>query len=1023
MNPDTEKQKATARPPIGRVAVIGGGIGGIQCALDLSEAGFYVYLIEESHTLGGTMARLDKTFPTNDCSTCMFSPKLVQVDADPNVKIVTGARVQELQGDPGNFRLRIELQPRYVNVEKCIACGQCAEKCPKKVPDEFNGSLGLRRAAFLPFPQAVPRKYALDPDQCLYLTRGRCGLCRKICPTEAVEFDQKPEEVELDTGAVVLAGGFEPALNVDGGEYGFGRFRNVVSSLQYERMLSATGPGGGHVQRPSDGQPPQKVAWIQCVLSRDTARNRPFCSSVCCMHAVKQAVLTRSHEPGSETTIYFMDIRAHGKGFDEYVESARHRHGVRFHRSMISRVDLNPETENLVIETFDHHRNCKVEDEYELVVLSSGLKPTEGWNDLCRRLGVPANPYGFLPADFDRPVSTYRPGVFVCGGLEAPKDIPETVIQAGAAAAEASVLIHTARDTATVTAEMPEEKALEAEPRVGVFVCHCGSNIAGVVDIPSLMEQMQALPTVAFAENFLFSCSTETQTDLAQKIEKHRLNRVVVAACSPKTHEPLFQETLRRAGLNPYLFEMVNIRNQCSWVHGADPAAATAKAAGLIRAGVSRALRLEPLSDRSYAVESRALVIGGGVAGMSAALTMADQGYPVHLVEKEVRLGGFARNLTETLEGDSPPKLALQLAERVARHPRIQTHLDSRLQAHDGQVGSFEGVIQGPDEAQQTLRYGAVVVATGGRPYEPVEYRYGQDPRVLTQVELSRRIREDSRWAAGLRRVVMIQCVGSRNADFPFCSRVCCSAAVKNALALKAANPGVQVVVLYRDLRTFGFKELYYLEARRKGVLFFRYIPEEAPKVYEGENGSLMVDFIDRSSHQPFQVEPDLVVLSSGIRANAGAEPLAKLLKLPRGEEGFFMEAHVKLRPLDFASPGIYLAGLAHSPRFVPEALAMAKGAAQQAVKVLSRKQMRVPATVAEVAPDRCASCLACVRLCPYDAPFINAEGVSEIPPPKCRGCGICVSECPARAITLKHSTDDQIESKIDALLEAGLEH
>lgn len=1023
MNPDSEKRRSTARPPIGRVAVIGGGIGGIQCALDLSEAGFYVQLIEESHTLGGTMARLDKTFPTNDCSTCMFSPKLVQVDADPNVEILTGARVLDLEGEPGNFRMRIEKQPRYIDTEKCIACGQCAEKCPRKVPDEFNGALGLRKAAYLTFPQAVPRKYALDPQHCLYLTRGRCGLCKKICPTDAVAFEQTPQTLTLETGAAVLAGGFEPALAVDGGEYGFGRFRNVVSSLQYERMLSATGPGSGHVQRPSDGRSPRKVAWIQCVLSRDTARNRPFCSSVCCMHAVKQAVLTRSHNRETQAAIYFMDIRAHGKDFDNYVESARHRHGVRFHRSMISRVDLNPENENLVIETFDHHRNCKVEDEYDLVVLSSGLKPGRGWSELCRRLGVLANPYGFVTADFDRPASTSRPGVFVCGGLEAPKDIPETVIQAGAAAAEAAGLLQTARHSATVRVEIPPEKPLDAQPRVGVFVCHCGSNIAGVVDIAALMAQLQAMPAVTFADDFLFSCSTETQADLAQKIEQHRLNRIVVAACSPKTHEPLFQDTLRRAGLNPYLFEMVNIRNQCSWVHADHPEAATAKAARLIRAGISRALRLEPLSDRTYAVESQALVVGGGVAGMSAALAVADQGYPVHLVEQESRLGGFARNLTETLEGESPPKLALQLAEQVERHPQIRLHLNSRLTSHTGHVGAFEGVIRGPGESLQTLQYGTVIVATGGRPFQPVEYRYGADPRVMTQVELARRIREDHRWARNRRRVVMIQCVGSRNEAFPFCSRVCCSAAVKNALSLKAANPEVQVIVLYRDLRTFGFKELYYLEARRKGVLFFRYIPEENPEVYEDDTGSLVLDFIDRSSHQPFRVEPDLVVLSSGIRPGHGAEPLAKLLKLPRGAEGFFMEAHVKLRPLDFASPGIFLAGLAHSPRFVPEAVAMAKGAAQQAVKVLSRKQMRVPATIAEVDPERCAACLACVRLCPYDAPFINAEGVSEIPPPQCRGCGICVSECPARAITLKHSTDDQIESKIDALLEAELGH
>ncbi len=1014
---DQNTSKADDGRAIGRVIVIGGGIGGIQCALDLAETGFYVYLLDKTHTLGGTMARLDKTFPTNDCSTCMFSPKLVQAAGNPNIEIIPSSRLLNLAGEPGRFTARIEKMPRYINLEKCIACGQCAQKCPQKVPDAFNGELGFRKAAFLTFPQAVPLKYALDAKHCLYLTRKRCGLCRKICPTGAVEFDQQPEIVDLEAGAVVLATGFELALTVQEGEYGYGRYRNVVTSLQYERMLSATGPYAGHLQRPSDGRVPKKVAWIQCVLSRDAARNRPFCSSVCCMHAAKQAVLTRSHDPETQTVIYFMDIRAHGKEFDDYIDRARYVHGVRYQRSMISQVYLNPENENLIIETFDHHLNRKVEQEYDLVVLSSGFKPSEESSALVKQLGLTANPFGFLTADFDQPVSTSRAGIFVCGGIEAPKDIPETVIQAGAAAAEAAVVIQAGRHSATFVAAAIPERVAGGPPRVGVFVCHCGSNIAGVVDIPQLMQQVERLPNVALATDFMFTCSAETQPRLMELMQKHELNRVVVAACSPKTHEPLFQDTLRKAGLNPYLFEMVNIRNQCSWVHSQEPQQATEKSLQLIRAGVSRALRLEPLTDQTYRVDPRALVIGGGLAGMSAALTLADQGFSVHLVEKDVRLGGFARHLTETLEGDAPPKLVRTLEERLRRHPLISVHLESRLTDHKGQVGNFRGIIAAKD-GQEEISYGAVIVATGGRAYEPREYLYAEDSRVLSQVDLSRRLKDDPSWVRGLERVVMIQCVGSRNADFGFCSRVCCSAAVKNSIAIKESNPDVQVVILYRDLRTFGFKELYYLKARRMGVMFFRFIPGEQPRVYNDSAEKLIVDFTDRSSHQEFRVESDLVVLSSGMRPHAGADQIAAVLKLPRTKEGFFLEAHVKLQPLEFASPGVFLAGLAHSPRFIPEAIAMAKGAAQQAAKILCREKMSTPATVAVVDPDRCAACLACVRSCPFAAPFINAEGVSEIPPAKCRGCGICVVECPARAITLKHSTDEQIEAKIDALLE-----
>jgi heterodisulfide reductase subunit A len=1006
--------------PVGKVIVVGGGIGGIQCALDLADTGFYVYLVEKSPTLGGTMARLDKTFPTNDCSTCMFSPKLVQVSGHSNIEIMTRSRILDLKGNPGRFTAEVEKQPRYINEEKCIACGQCAEKCPKKVPDPFNGELGMRKAAFLTFPQAVPLKYAIDAEHCLYLTKGKCGVCQKICPADAVEYDQKPENLQIEAGAVVISTGFEPALTARTGEFGYGRYQNVVTSLQYERMLSATGPYGGHVRRPSDGKVPQSVAWIQCVMSRDPSRNRPFCSSVCCMHAAKQAVLTRTHEPDTRAAIYFMDIRAHGKGFDDYVDRARFNYGITYRRSMISQVYLNPENENLIIETFDHHLNRKIEEEYDLVVLSSGFKPSEGFSDLAAKLGLAANPYGFLTAEFDEPVSTSRPGVFVCGGIEAPKDIPETVIQAGAAAAEAAILISKARYTETVAQESAAEIPIEAAPRVGVFVCHCGTNIAGVVDIENVVAEAKKLPHVVFATDFMFTCSTETQQNIVDLIKKHRLNRVVVAACSPKTHEPLFQETLKEAGLNPYLFELASIRDQCSWVHGSDPEKATRKSMELIRASVARAIQLEPLYDKSYPVINKGLVIGGGLAGMTAALTIADQGFQVQLVEQSDRLGGFAQNLRFTLEGHSPARLIRYLTERVSHHPNIAVYLESKLVSHGGHLGAFNGAVQKNGD-RMDIQYGAVIVATGGRPYEPKAYLYGQDERVLTQVEFSKRLVDDPSWARQLKRIVMIQCVGSREPDFPYCSRVCCSAAVKNSIQLKEINPGAQVVVLYRDVRTFGFKELYYQKAREKGVLFFRYIPEDKPQVYD-EDGQLTVDFTDRSSHRDFRVEPDLVVLSAGIRPGEGALQIARLLKLPVADTGFFLEAHVKLRPVEFAASGIFLAGLAHSPRFIEESVTMAKSAGQQALKILCKEKMTTSAAVAEVDPEKCAACLACVRICPFSAPFINKDGVSEIPPSACMGCGICASECPAKAIQLKHSTDDQLLAKIDALLASALE-
>jgi heterodisulfide reductase subunit A len=1009
---------AFIKNPVGKVIVVGGGIAGIQCAIDLADTGFFVYLVEASHSLGGIMAALDKTFPTNDCSTCMFSPKLVQAAGHVNIEILTLSRLLELNGSPGQFTAVIEQRPRYIDTEKCIACGKCAEKCPRKVPDPFNGELAMRKAAFLTFPQAVPLKYALDPDHCLKLTKGKCGICQKICPAGAVDYTQKTEIRTLTAGSVVISTGFELALTTAEGEFGYGRYRNVVTSLQFERMLSATGPYAGHLRRPSDGRTPEKIAWIQCVMSRDAARNRPFCSSVCCMHAVKQAVLTRDHEPDTETTIYFMDIRAHGKGFDEYVDRARHRYGVQFRRSMISQVYLNPQNENLVIETFDHHLNRKIEESYDLVVLSSGFKPSKAFTELAGNIGLRTDAYGFLSADFDEPMTTSRPGVFACGGIETPKDIPETIIQAGAAAAQASMFITAARNTAVTVEERPDEVPLDAEPRIGVLVCHCGTNIAGVVNIQAVLADVTTLPHVVLARDFLFTCSTETQSIIVDLIRTHRLNRVVVAACSPKTHESLFQNTLKDAGLNPYLFELTNIRNQCSWVHGDDPEKATRKAIELVRAGVSRAARLAPLYDNSYRVVNTGLVIGGGIAGLNAALTIADQGYDVHLIEKTEGLGGAARHLGMTLEGHSPARMIRHLTERVTHHPRIVLHLNSRLVSHSGHAGAFQGVVE-TEDGPQDIRYGAVVVATGGRSYEPVEYRYGRDDRILTQLSFSKRMMEDPGWAKGLSRIVMIQCIGSREPAFPFCSRVCCAAAVRNSIQIKEMNPDVQVIVLYRDVRTFGFKERYYAHSRQQGTLYFRYHPDEKPQVFDMD-GALTVDFTDRSSHRDFRVEPDIVVLSAGIRPDDGASQIARLLKLPTTEAGFFLEAHVKLRPVEFATFGIFLAGLAHSPRFIDESITMAKSAGQQAVKILCKDMLTTTAAVASVDPEKCAACLICVRLCPFGAPRINPDGVSEIPPSACMGCGICVSECPAGAIDLNHCTDDQLIAGIDAILENG---
>ena len=999
--------------PSTAVLVIGAGIAGMQAALDLAAMNHFVYLMDCSPTIGGNMARLDKTFPTNDCSMCMISPRMVECSRHANIQILTMAELVDLEGEPGYFVAQIKQHPKYVDEKVCISCGLCVEKCPKKVANEYNAGLNLRKSIHFVHPQAIPLVPIIDTASCIYFQKGRCQACEKLCPTQAVRLQDQEKELELAVGAVIIATGYEMGLVPQAGEYGHGRYANVVTNLEYERMLSATGPYAGHPHRPSDDKPPQKVAWIQCVGSRDSARSRNFCSSVCCMAAVKQALLTREHDPKAQATIFYMDIRAQGKDFDRYVLRARDTYGVRFIRSMLSQVVLNPSTQNLLIEYYDRDTLKHRQEDFDLVVLSAGFKPHPSSLPIIHRLGLEQNAYGFVFPDLEKPTHTSRQGIFVCGAVDGPKDIPESVSAASAAAASAATLLAPYRKKSkTAIALAPERDVTSEKPSIGIFVCHCGRNIAGLIPVEELRQFAEALPHVAVAQDFTFTCSTQTQERIRELISEHQLNRVVVAACSPRTHEPLFQETLRQAGLNKYLFEMANIRDQCSWVHSKDPAAATAKAKELIQAAVARVALLEPLNDVATKVVPRALVVGGGLAGMSAALNLADQGLSTLLVEKEPQLGGMARQIYHTLEGLSPRRLAEQLAARVKTHRNITLYTETTVKEISGSSGHFRGVLS-QNGSTIPIEFGAVVLATGGQAYRPREYFYGEHPGVLTQIELEKRLFTGKTPLPET--AVMVQCVGSRNNDFPPCSRICCSAAVKNAIRLLEKNPKSSVYILYRDIRTFGFKEEYYKRARDLGAIFVKFHQQNPPTVWIDDD-QLRVRVFDPACQMDLVLHPDLLVLSVGIRPTQDSVPIARMLKLPFTPEGFFLEAHPKLRPLDFSSAGIFLCGLAHSPRFMEESLCQATGAASRAASLLLQEEILSSGIVAEVDREHCSSCLVCVRTCPYQVPVMDEEGISAIDPQGCQGCGVCVSECPAKAISLKHYTDAQIGAKVAAL-------
>jgi heterodisulfide reductase subunit A-like polyferredoxin len=848
-----------------------------------------------------------------------------------------------------------------------------------------------------------------------------CGVCSEClscyykCGLNAINHDMVETQEEVQVGSVILAPGYE-VYNARGSqEYGLGRYPNVLNALQFERILSASGPTLGHVQRPSDGKVPKKIAFLQCVGSRD--QNHPYCSAVCCMYATKEAIIAKEHEKEVEPTIFFIDIRAYGKGFDTYYERAKKEYGVRYVRCAISRVVEDPRTKNLLITYLDEAGEMR-EEEFDLVVLSVGMVPSASTKELAKSVGIELDAHGFAKTDPLTPLATTRPGVYVCGVFQGPKDIPETVAQASGAAAAASEILSEVRGTLVTRKEYPEQKDVkEEEPRIGVFVCRCGNNIGGVIDVPSVKEYAASLGAVVFADENLYTCSQDTQEKLKKAIEEHKLNRVIVASCSPRTHEPLFQETIREAGLNRYLFEMANIRDQCSWVHMHDKEDATSKARDLVRMAIANARLIRPLEELTKGVIKRGLVIGGGLSGMTAALGLAEQGFEAVLVEKEDELGGNLRHLKTTLDGKDVSRVLEDLKARVTQHPLIQVFTNAVITDFGGYVGNYKtSLMVGPRMFTREVEHGVTIVATGGEELKPKEYLYGEDKRVLTQLEMEDFLHGDGRKIEDLKEVVMIQCVGSRNEERPYCSRVCCAEAVKNALTLKALNPKTSVTILYRDMRMYGTLEEDYARARKAGIRFLRYEEDRKPEVAQAD-GRLRVTLYNPVLRENLSYQPDLVVLSAATLAADTAE-LASMLKVPRTADGFFLEAHMKLRPVDFASEGLFLCGIAHSPKTIEESLSQASAAVARACTVLAKDQIQISGVVSVVDADKCAACLTCVRVCPYNVPVINKDGVAEIESAMCHGCGICASECPGKAIKLQHFTDEQVMAKCDVIVE-----
>jgi heterodisulfide reductase subunit A len=1004
------------------VLVVGAGVAGIRAAIELADMGVPVYLVDQSSMLGGKVLQLDRLFPTDDCGLCKLLPAVPGEGVSgfclrrgllyPNVKVVFDSQLTALEGKPGAFVATMVTSPQFVDPEKCITCGRCIPVCPVEVQDEFNQGLSVRKAVYVRHGLGIPRLYTIDAAACT-----RCGECVRICPTGAISLDAGPTTQYLHVGAIVAALGFKEFDPSSLSQFGYGRFANVVTSTELERLTSEGGPTQGAVRRPSDGKVPASVAFLQCVGSRDAEHD--YCSSACCMFAIKEAAHLKA--AGIQSQIFYMDVRAFGKGYHRVYQKAQQELGVAFTRCRVSAVEEHPASKNLVV-VYEAEDSSFQRREFELVVLSVGLGPAEQSAALASAIGAKVNRHGFVSYPGFSAVSTGRAGVFACGALTAPRDIPESVAQGLAAAAQAALVVKPGRrDHGGAHQALSPAEHRGAEARIGVFLCRCQGEVGEVLDLQALASAARNLPGVAHVAVVDLLCFQSTLAGVKEAIRAQGLNRVLFGACSPHLYEDRFAQMLAEAGVDRRMLEVVPLREQVGWIH-ADRGMALEKARFLLHAAAMRLRSTTAAPPGVLKVTPRALVIGGGVTGMVAALDIAAQGFAVHLVEKSGELGGNALLFDRTLEGLDVADFVRKTIEKVRANPRITVHLRSEVTRLDGFVGNFRTTVRRASGAKRQLQHGVVVVATGAVEYQPKEYLYGKNRRVLTQTQLEQRLAKGKLNPSRLKCVVMIQCVGSRDERRPYCSRICCSQAIRNALALKTANPDLAVYVLNRDIMTYGFSEEYYTKAREAGVIFLRYDLAQKPVVRQ-RNGKLEVLVLDKIIDEMLLFTADLVVLSTGVVAAKNGR-LSKVLRVPLDEDGFFAEVNSKFRPLDLARAGVFVGGLAHSPRSLRESVTHAHALAARVTALLTRGELSWQGVYAHPDEELCTGCRICEGACEFDAIRINRvrengryKERAEVIQAMCTGCGCCVAACASGAMRQQGRTRDQLMAVIGAAL------
>ena len=1000
----------------GSALVVGAGIAGMQSALLLAEMGKRVFLLEQGPAIGGYFPLLDKTFPTNSCGVCFMSPTppafcpIHECRLHDNIELLPYSEMTGVEGEAGDFRVSVLRKPRFVDSKRCTLCGACIEVCPVEVEREFGGGLEKRKAIYLPFPQAIPHSLVIDPKTCT-----RCGECVRACNPGAIHLDEKEEQETIRAGTILLGFGFEPFLARRKGEYGFGRYANVLSSVQFERMLSTSGPTQGLPLRVSDGKKMERIAFIQCVGSRDPSCGQDHCSTICCMYATKQAMIAKDRSPGLDVTFFYMDIRPMGKDYERYYERAKTDYGIEYKRCAVSSTkELSP-SKNLLI-TYVREDGTFEEKEFDAVILSLGFTPPRAITELADKMGLRLNPQGFCQTEEFHPAETSLKGVFVAGAFRNPRDIPESVVEgSSAAAAAASFMAH--QKLPIAVKEYPTEGGLTPEaPKIGLFICHCGEELKKALAISDLVEGAKRLREVAHVEELGLACLAEDLDLIKRRIGEQGLNRLVVAGCSRWEIRGPMEEMAKGMGFNPGLIEYANIREQCALVHENRRESATRKAMVLIKMAVERARRIQPIRRGKQRIEKKGVVVGGGLSGMTASLRLAEQGYEVFLIEKEKELGGNLKESFYTLKGSDPQAFLQDLIGRIRSDKNIHVLTESEIVGFERENGGYRTRVRHQGE-EKAVGHGALILATGGREVTPSDYLYGKDPRVMTQRQLERMIHQQGDGLKGVRSVVMIQCVGSRDEGHPYCSRVCCGHAVKNALRLKERDPGTNVYVLYRDVRTYGFYETYYQEARKKGVIFIRYDLDHKPAVALQEEG-LELSVFDPALGSAVRLLADRVILSAGIEPNDNRE-LSKLLDVEINPDGFFEEANPKSAPLDSVDRGKFFCGLCHSPNRMEDVISQGNAAAARAAAILSKETVEEKPNLAYVVKRLCCGCGLCVSTCPYDARVIDEEeGKAEVKSDLCRGCGSCVIACRNAA-----SQQQNFEKELNlAVLDAALD-